>query len=54
MPEASRIAIKTIGSFLKEHQRPHLVRMVLFGKEAYETYQEALKEIAQQEGWELA
>jgi len=49
LEEASRIALKTIISFLKEHQYPRLVRMVLFGKEAYKAYEEALKEIAEAE-----
>lgn len=53
LPEASRIALKTIISFLKEHQKPKLVRMVLFGEKAYQAYQEALKEIAQEEGLSL-
>ncbi len=53
LSEASRIALKTIVSFLKEHQRPRLVRMVLFGQEAYRAYEEALKEIAATEGLEL-
>ncbi len=50
LPEAARIALKTIISFLKEHGRPRLVRMVLFGKEAYQAYEEALKELAAREG----
>ncbi len=53
LKEASRIALKTIVSFLKEHQRPRLVRMVLFGQEAYRAYEEALKEIAAAEGLAL-
>ncbi len=50
LPEAARVALRTIISFLKEHGRPKLVRMVLFGKEAYQAYEEALKEIAEKEG----
>ncbi len=53
LPEAARIALQTIISFLKEHQRPELVRMVLFGKEAYGAYIEALREIAAKEGLEI-
>ncbi len=53
LPEAARIALQTIISFLKEHQKPELVRMVLFGKEAYGAYAEALKEIAAKEGLQV-
>ncbi len=54
LSEAARIALKTIISFLREHQTPSLVRMVLFGEEAYAAFEEALKEFAKQEGLPLA
>ncbi len=44
MEEAAKIALNTIISFLKEHGRPKLVRMVLFGKDAYEVYEKVLNE----------
>ncbi len=46
LEEASRIALRTIIDFLEEHHFPKLVRMVLFGKEAYKAYEKALKELA--------
>ncbi len=54
LADASRIALSTIISFLKKHGRPKLVRMVLFGEEAYRAYEEALKEIAAKEGLKIA
>jgi len=53
LPEAAKIALTTIVAFLKEHQFPPLVRMVLFGKEAYQAYEKALEELAAKEGLEL-
>ncbi len=43
--KAARVALSTIISFLKEHQKPALVRLVLFGEDAYQTYEKALKEM---------
>lgn len=43
--EAARIALKTVRDYLKEHPEIALVRFVLFGKEAYQTYQEIYKNI---------
>lgn len=42
--DAARIAIKTVVDYLKEHPEIILVRFVLFGQEAYKTYEKALKE----------
>ncbi|MDH4226977.1 MAG: O-acetyl-ADP-ribose deacetylase [Deltaproteobacteria bacterium] len=41
--QASRIALKTIIGFLKEHEEVRLVRMVLFSEKDYNVYAEALK-----------
>ncbi|OAG27347.1 O-acetyl-ADP-ribose deacetylase [Thermodesulfatator autotrophicus] len=49
MKEAAKVALSTVISFLKEHQKPKLVRMVLFGEEAYKTYEKVLKELAAKE-----
>ncbi len=53
MIEAAPIALKTIVEFLKTHERPELVRMVLWGDEAFSVYAEALKKLAKEEGLEL-
>jgi len=44
--EASRIALKTVMDYLKEHPEIHLVRFVLFDANTYRVYEEALKELA--------
>ena len=44
--EASRIALKTVIDYLKDHPEIKLVRFVLFDSNTFETYQEALKELA--------
>lgn len=46
MEDAARIAIKTVIDYLKEHTEIGLVRFVLFGHEAYEAHERALKEHA--------
>ncbi len=43
--EASRIALRTVIDFLKEHRAPSLVRFVLFSERDLRVYEEALKEI---------
>ncbi|MGA1867276.1 MAG: O-acetyl-ADP-ribose deacetylase [bacterium] len=43
--EASRIALKTIIGYLKEHPEIELVKMVLFSHSDYTTYKHALEEI---------
>ncbi|HSB05634.1 MAG TPA: O-acetyl-ADP-ribose deacetylase [Thermodesulfobacteriota bacterium] len=45
--EASRIALKTVTDYLKEHPEIKLVRFVLFDSRTFEVYQEALQEVAQ-------
>ena len=40
--EASEIALKTITSFLKDHQEIKLVKMVLFSREDYQVYKNTL------------
>jgi O-acetyl-ADP-ribose deacetylase (regulator of RNase III) len=45
MKEAARIALKTVKDYLTQHPDIELVRFVLFGRPAYEAYEEALKEI---------
>ncbi len=42
--EASRVALKTIIDYLKDHPEIKLVRFVLFDSTTYRTYEEALKE----------
>lgn len=43
--EASRVALKTVIHYLKEHGEIKLVRFVLFDSKTYETYKEALREL---------
>jgi len=45
--EASQIALKTIIEFLKKHQKPKLVRMVLFLEDHYQVFKETLKELTE-------
>jgi O-acetyl-ADP-ribose deacetylase len=43
--EASRIALKTVMDYLKDHPEIKLVRFVLFDSKTFSIYQEALKEL---------
>jgi len=49
MEEAAKIAISTIIKFLREHDAPKLVRIVLYDERAYEIHQKVAKEM---EKWE--
>jgi O-acetyl-ADP-ribose deacetylase (regulator of RNase III) len=43
--EASRIALKTVMDYLKDHPEIKLVRFVLFDSNTFDVYEEALKEL---------
>lgn len=43
--EASRIALKTVMDYLKNHSEINLIRFVLFDSKTFNVYQEALKEL---------
>jgi O-acetyl-ADP-ribose deacetylase (regulator of RNase III) len=45
--EASRIALKTVRDYLKNHPEIKLVRFVLYDSGTYRSYEEALKELAE-------
>jgi O-acetyl-ADP-ribose deacetylase (regulator of RNase III) len=45
LEEAAPIALRTVMEYLKSHPEIQLVRFVLFGKEAYQAYEKALKEV---------
>ena len=45
LKEAAPLALKTIVDYLKSHSDMQLVRFVLFGQEAYEAYEKALKNV---------
>ncbi len=45
LEEAAPIALKTAMDYLKAHPDIELVRFVLFGREAYQAYEKALKEL---------
>jgi O-acetyl-ADP-ribose deacetylase (regulator of RNase III) len=47
--EASRIALKTIADYLKDHPEIKLVRFVLFDSRTYDVYENALKELTKSE-----
>jgi O-acetyl-ADP-ribose deacetylase (regulator of RNase III) len=43
--EASRIALKTVMDYLKDHPEIKLVRFVLFDSKTHSVYEEALQEL---------
>jgi O-acetyl-ADP-ribose deacetylase (regulator of RNase III) len=43
--EASRIALKTVMDYLKDHPEIKLVRFVLFDSKTHSIYEEALQEL---------
>jgi O-acetyl-ADP-ribose deacetylase (regulator of RNase III) len=45
LEEAAPVALGTVMDYLKSHPEIQLVRFVLFGKEAYQAYEKALKEL---------
>lgn len=45
MNEAAMIALKTVIDYVKTYTDIHLVRFVLFGSKAYQTYEKALQEL---------
>jgi len=45
LKEAAPLALKTVVDYLKSHSDIQLVRFVLFGQEAYEAYERALKNV---------
>ena len=46
LDEAGRVALTTVVDFLAQHDRPKVVRFVLFDKQAYETFATVLREVA--------
>lgn len=45
LEEAARIALNTVRDYLKDHPEIKLVRFVLFGQTAYETYRRVLEQL---------
>ena len=45
--EAAKVALKTVIGYLKENKEIELVRFVLFGKSAYDTYSRVLSALTQ-------
>ncbi len=45
LAEASRIALRTVMDYLKDHPEVKLARFVLFDSRTYQAYEEALKEL---------
>jgi O-acetyl-ADP-ribose deacetylase (regulator of RNase III) len=48
LEEAAPIALRTVMDYLKSHLDIQLVRFVLFGNEAYQAYEKALKGLLQE------
>jgi len=45
LEDAAPIALRTVMDYLKSHPEIQLVRFVLFGKDAYQAYENALKDL---------
>ena len=45
VPDAARVALKTVKEYLAQHPEIELVRFVLFGKPTFEAYTAALQDI---------
>jgi O-acetyl-ADP-ribose deacetylase (regulator of RNase III) len=45
--DAARIALKTVCAYLQDHPEIDLVRFVLFGRDAYETYARVLDQMVE-------
>ena len=45
LEEAAPIALKTVMEYLKAHSDIQVVRFVLFGRDAYQAYEKALKDL---------
>jgi O-acetyl-ADP-ribose deacetylase len=45
MAEAARVALQAVTGYLAHHHEIELVRLVLFGRAAYELYEKALEEL---------
>ncbi len=45
LTEAARIALQSVLDYLAQHPEIRLVRFVLFGRPAYETYEKVLREL---------
>jgi O-acetyl-ADP-ribose deacetylase (regulator of RNase III) len=46
MEDAARVALQTIADYLARHPQIKLVRVVLFGRPAYEVYGKVLQALA--------
>ncbi len=45
--KAARVALSTVIDFLRQHERPRLVRFTLFDRNTYEAFADALEELIQ-------
>ncbi len=48
LDEAARVALQTVMDYLSEHPEINLVRFILFGKAAYQTFDKILQELVRQ------
>jgi O-acetyl-ADP-ribose deacetylase (regulator of RNase III) len=49
LEEAAPIALKTVMNYLKSHPDIQRVRFILFGKDAYQAYEVALRDVLTKE-----
>ena len=49
LEEAAPVALKTVLDYLKNHPGIQRIRFVLFGKDAYQAYEKALKDLLRKE-----
>jgi len=45
LDQAARVSLQTAINFVQEHEKPQLVRFVLFGQAAYQAFEQALKDL---------
>lgn len=48
MEEAADIAVRTIADFLRKHDEIKVVRMVLYGRDAFEAHKRAMKKLSEE------
>jgi O-acetyl-ADP-ribose deacetylase (regulator of RNase III) len=49
LEQAAEVALGATIAFLKQHKKPSLVRFVLFGEDAYQSFERALKKLSRSE-----
>jgi O-acetyl-ADP-ribose deacetylase (regulator of RNase III) len=49
LEQAAHVALDSTITFLKENEKPNLVRFVLFGEDAYHSFEQVLKKLSRTE-----